>query len=122
MDIEINENLNILKEKKLEIKNKYNENLENKSFDKRLSAINNSEEKNKKRKRKNKKKRCCFKDCNKKLTSVELLTNKCKCNNYFCKKHLLSSLHNCQYNFKKEKKEILKSKNPKIEFDKLDSF
>lgn len=39
--------------------------------------------------------------CNKKISIVEEITSKCKCDNVFCKKHLFYSIHNCTYDYKK---------------------
>ena len=44
---------------------------------------------------------------------------KCKCNEYFCLCHLLPETHKCSFDFKKEGKEILIKKNPKIVNEKV---
>ena len=46
--------------------------------------------------------KCHVQDCNKKLSTTELITCKCKCDNNYCLIHRLSEKHNCTYNFKKE--------------------
>jgi predicted nucleic acid binding AN1-type Zn finger protein len=43
-------------------------------------------------------KKKCY-SCNKKLDIVECLTNKCKCDNYFCSKHLFYVDHECTFNY-----------------------
>ena len=42
--------------------------------------------------------------CNKKLSIIEELTSKCKCDNFFCKDHKFSFLHECSYNYIEEYK------------------
>ena len=126
MDMKINESIKKIGETKLELKKS------NEDEKKNINIVSNSNKEEKKKlkkvlsvnskKKKRKKNRCFFPECNKKLTSVELLTNKCKCNNYFCKKHLLNTKHNCNYDYQKDKMESIKLKNPKIEFDKLNTF
>ena len=66
--------------------------------------------------KKKKKLRCNF--CNKKLKMIHY---DCKCGGKFCEKHRLIQMHNCKnYNeYIKEKKDILKLNNPKIELKKL---
>ena len=44
-------------------------------------------------------KRCNFEGCKNKLSQTQLLTNKCKCNKYFCINHRLPEMHDCSYNF-----------------------
>lgn len=61
---------------------------------------------------KQKKIRCLL--CNKKLKLYELLMCKCKCNNYYCPQHILPEEHNCNFDFKKPAKEMLKKNNPLI--------
>lgn len=39
---------------------------------------------------------------------------KCKCNNYYCPQHILPEEHNCNFDFKKPAKEMLKKNNPLI--------
>jgi hypothetical protein len=41
---------------------------------------------------------CCF-ICHKKLSLVECTTNKCKCDEIFCKKHKEPIQHQCTFNF-----------------------
>jgi len=40
----------------------------------------------------------CF-YCNKKLKTLQLITNKCRCNNTYCNKHLFYKSHNCSFNY-----------------------
>ena len=49
--------------------------------------------------------------CKKKLN---LINFKCKCNNYYCIKHQLPHNHNCQFDYKKESKNLILKNNPKI--------
>ena len=79
----------------------------------------NAPKKNVKKLKKNAKKsskKCAF--CNKKLTLVEQQM-KCKCENYFCTKHRLSTIHNCTYNYIESTKEKLKEKMPVTQFTKV---
>ena len=41
--------------------------------------------------------KCFF--CNKKINTIEIITNKCKCNNIYCNKHLFFKNHNCAFNY-----------------------
>lgn len=40
--------------------------------------------------------------CYKKLKILDKLTSKCKCNNYYCNKHLFYINHNCLFDYKLE--------------------
>jgi hypothetical protein len=60
------------------------------------------------------KERC--ESCFKKIKT--LLPFKCKCDKYFCNLHRYPE-HLCNFNYKKENKEKLTIKNPKIIADKL---
>ena len=44
---------------------------------------------------------------------------KCRCNNYYCRKHFDVSKHSCSFNFGKHLSENLGSKLEKIQNDKL---
>ncbi len=55
--------------------------------------------------------RCHF--CHKKLKMTEL-NFKCKCEHIFCQKHLSAHLHNCMFDYKKEKQDKIKQTNPKM--------
>ena len=37
--------------------------------------------------------------CNKKITTIQLITNKCKCKNIYCNQHLFYKNHNCSFNY-----------------------
>ena len=37
--------------------------------------------------------------CNKKLKILDKLTSKCKCNNYYCNKHLFYKNHDCVFDY-----------------------
>lgn len=62
------------------------------------------------------KQRCFF--CKKK----HLMTNECKCKNIFCLTCLPYYIHNCSYDYKKEKQKILQEDNVKIEASKVDKI
>lgn len=51
--------------------------------------------------------------CNKKLSSLNALTNKCKCGLIFCTAHRLPETHDCSFNFKSNdnEKKILVDQN-----------
>lgn len=46
--------------------------------------------------------KCNMKDCKKKLSLVETITNKCKCGNIYCISHKTPECHNCNYDYKSE--------------------
>lgn len=73
----------------------------------------------KKKKKKKKKNRCPI--CNIKLTLVEQ-TIFCSCEKSFCTKHRLPEKHNCNYNFKNDKKKYLTESNPDVNFKKIDEI
>lgn len=64
---------------------------------------------------KTKKPRCLL--CNKKLKLHELFL--CKCNNYYCTKHKLPEKHQCNFDFKKTAKEMIKKNNPLVVNNKV---
>lgn len=37
--------------------------------------------------------------CNKKLKILDKLIYKCRCNNYYCNKHLFYTDHNCNFDY-----------------------
>lgn len=43
---------------------------------------------------------CSYDGCKKKISIVDLLSSKCKCEKAFCLKHRLPEQHNCQYDHK----------------------
>ena len=45
---------------------------------------------------------CQKEGCKKKIKLSEQISNKCKCNFIFCKKHRLPVNHECKHNFKIE--------------------
>ena len=57
------------------------------------------------------------KNCNKKLG---LIPFSCKCNYSFCSKCRYPEEHNCEYNFKKHDKDILKKKLVKVVAKKIE--
>jgi predicted nucleic acid binding AN1-type Zn finger protein len=46
----------------------------------------------------------CY-SCNKKLNTLEGLTNKCKCGNHYCSKHLFYTHHECTFDYVVDYKE-----------------
>ena len=40
----------------------------------------------------------CF-YCNINITILDVITNKCKCGNLYCKKHLFFKNHECTFNY-----------------------
>lgn len=76
-------------------------------------------EKKCKKKKKSKSKRCYF--CNKKVGLIEY---KCRCSeeHLFCVKHKLPNQHDCKFDFKEHYKNQIELRNPKIEFEKLNSI
>jgi predicted nucleic acid binding AN1-type Zn finger protein len=55
--------------------------------------------------------------CKKKINTVKTITNKCKCNNLFCDKHLFYKDHDCKFNYIEEFKN--NSSNNILELSKL---
>mgnify|MGYP005632857125 FL=1 len=60
-------------------------------------------------KKSQKKIKCC--QCRKKLGLFQFT---CKCGKIFCQTHLSPHNHNCTYDYKKEKKELIINNNPKL--------
>jgi predicted nucleic acid binding AN1-type Zn finger protein len=92
--------------------------------DKSPSSNKKTEEKKticdvKKVKKKKKKKRCPI--CENKLTLVEQNII-CKCNRTYCTKHRLPHTHNCNFNFKDNKKNNITENNPSMSFKKIDEI
>jgi predicted nucleic acid binding AN1-type Zn finger protein len=48
--------------------------------------------------------------CNKKISIIDEITSKCKCNNYYCIIHKYPENHNCIYDYVKENQELLEKK------------
>ena len=65
---------------------------------------------------KKKKNRCNFSSCKGKLGHMPY---ECKCGGQFCGLHQYGWEHECQFNFKKENKDVLASKMVKLERSKL---
>ena len=53
----------------------------------------------------------CFK-CSKKVKKFEYDLNLCKCEKNFCNDCRRYDIHNCTYNYKNDKQEILAKENP----------
>ena len=47
-------------------------------------------------------------------TKLKLIDMKCRCSNTYCLKHRLPELHNCSYNFKKDKVQLVQVVNDKV--------
>ena len=43
---------------------------------------------------------CDHKDCQKRISIVEIIMATCKCKKHFCKIHRLPEQHSCVYNYK----------------------
>lgn len=43
--------------------------------------------------------KCSYISCKKKINNLQLITNKCKCNKYYCNIHRLPETHDCCYNY-----------------------
>ena len=56
--------------------------------------------------------------CNKKI----IMNYECKCKQNFCLNCLPFYIHNCTYDYKKEKKDMLQENNPKIIAIKVSSL
>jgi len=61
-------------------------------------------------------KKCNFENCKKKLG---IISYKCNCGSYYCRKHRYSWMHNCNYNFKEHGRIKLMEENNKIIADKI---
>ena len=55
--------------------------------------------------------------CNKKIKSI--LPIKCKCKNYYCNIHKISTDHYCKFNYLKENKENLQKINIQVKCSKI---
>ena len=60
----------------------------------------------------------CFK-CNK---NISLIKFKCKCEKYFCIKHLCSDMHDCKYDYKNSNRKKLSEENPVIKTKQLETI
>ena len=67
------------------------------------------------------KNKCNMLNCKKKLSLVDM-SIKCKCGNIYCNSHRYSSNHDCQFNYKKDFKNILETKLDKVINDKVIKF
>ncbi|KAL6127833.1 hypothetical protein ACLB2K_071194 [Fragaria x ananassa] len=69
-----------------------------------------------------KKRNCCQNEsCKKKLTLVQVMSGKCRCEGVFCTKHRFPEEHSCSVNFKETGKEVLAQQNPVCVADKLEN-
>ena len=109
-----NVNENIFEKKENNLNNRSDNSKNEKEYNKQGLDI-----KKDKKKKKKKKKICPI--CNIKLTLVEQ-TILCSCEKSFCTKHRLPHKHNCNYNYKYNKKEFLKDNNPDMNFKKINEI
>lgn len=79
--------------------------------------INGSQSDNEVPKKPKKKKYCCFGECKKKLTLMDM---ECKCGFKFCSLHRLPESHKCTYDFKNESKDLLAKRLIKVVKDKVE--
>lgn len=59
----------------------------------------------------------CF-ICNKKISILDEITCKCKCNNNYCNIHKYPEIHKCSYNYVKENQNILEKNLIKLNSNK----
>jgi predicted nucleic acid binding AN1-type Zn finger protein len=64
--------------------------------------------------------RCKVKECKKKLSLVEKSFS-CKCQKHFCAMHRLPQSHNCQFDYQKEKLDLLKKQLKDANFKKIET-
>jgi len=57
--------------------------------------------------------------CKKKLSLAQSIYSKCRCDNFYCGKHIQAEKQSCKFNYKEEGKVYLKINLPLIESDKL---
>ena len=88
-------------------------NTSDKIKDKVDNIPNLTDKKQIKKSKKNKKKRCNHKECNKKLSFMDIQMV-CKCNKYFCNKHRPLSSHICTANHIKINQDYLIKNNPVV--------
>lgn len=62
--------------------------------------------------------KCDFNDCRKK----EFMMAKCRCENHYCFKHKLSTIHNCSYDYITDNIKNLEVKLPNISFSKINKI
>lgn len=76
---------------------------------------------------KNSEKTKCY-VCNKKISLIEMIVAKCKCDNYFCTKHKFASnvtslsSHTCNYDYIQENKVTLQINNNQVIASKVDKI
>ena len=64
-------------------------------------------------------KHCQMVGCKRKLGLVSF---DCRCSRKFCDEHRLSSVHNCEFDYKNKQKIRLGQENVKIEFQKIEKI
>lgn len=57
--------------------------------------------------------------CNITIKLVDSIYLKCKCNNFYCKKHITPEIHNCEYDYKGVQKNKLETHNKIVTSEKL---
>jgi len=61
--------------------------------------------------------KCNFNNCNKKISIIQMITNKCRCKNHYCYLHKIE--HDCMFNYLIDNKERLLFEMQKIDGDKV---
>lgn len=74
---------------------------------------------------KKQKKQCCI--CSKKISSIDILYLKCRCEQYFCSTHIQPGIindngHDCLFDYKLKHQQKLQLDNPKIFAIKIESI
>jgi len=64
-------------------------------------------------------KRCQLPDCKKKLGLIDLSIGSCKCKKNFCIKHYSPDEHTCDFDYRKESKELLEKKLVQVTAEKI---
>jgi len=64
-------------------------------------------------------KKCSHPECNKK---IKLTDYPCKCGKYFCKLHIFSKDHLCNYDYKENKNKKIKIEQMKCKAKKIEQF
>jgi len=60
--------------------------------------------------------------CNKRISIIEELTAKCKCNKFFCVIHKYPDTHNCSFDYIKENQDILQKKLVKLNSKNIEVY
>lgn len=52
---------------------------------------------------------CAYPDCKKKISKVEMIIGKCRCENIYCVKHRMPETHKCEFVYKIDKDDFIKA-------------